>query len=182
MSLTMRFRYRFESAHRFTSAASSKCQTPHGHTWYATAIFRMQGPALDRAAMAAEFSEIKSTWKRFITETVDHSFMHHYQDPLAKPMRDAIADARLLPFPTDPTTEMIAGLFAMKLKAMHLETQHAKTIAPVGVLIQETPTNSILFRFEKDGQHPQWLKTALGESKGWWSNSDPSDRSFSVSK
>ncbi|MDX9731657.1 MAG: 6-carboxytetrahydropterin synthase, partial [Bdellovibrionales bacterium] len=102
MSLTLKFRYRFEAAHRLTSAAAPSCKTPHGHTWYATAFFRMTAPDLDRSAMAIEFSAIKSAWKTFLTETVDHSFFHNAADPLLPHLKTVIPDARLLPFPTDP--------------------------------------------------------------------------------
>lgn len=175
MSLVLKFRYRFESAHRFTSSAAPSCRTPHGHTWYATAIFKMTSKDLDRSAMAAEFNSIKRAWKTFITETVDHSFMHNSNDPLIPHMKAIIPDARLLSFPEDPTTELIAGLFALKLKAMH-ETTGITAVMPAGVHIQETPTNSITFRFDRDGGTPTWLKKKTDGRSGWWTNADPMAR------
>lgn len=178
MSLVLKFRYRFESAHRFTSAAAPSCRTPHGHTWYATAIFKMTSPTLDRSAMAAEFGALKKSWKLFITETADHSFMHNAADPLLPHLKAIIPDARLLPFPADPTTELIAGLFALKLKAMHAASG-LEGVEPVGVHIQETPTNSIMFRFEKDGSTPKWLALVDSTStleKPWWNSSLPQAR------
>ncbi len=177
MSLTLKFRYRFESAHRFTSPAAPSCQTPHGHTWYATAIFRMTTTDLDSSGMAAEFGTVKRAWKKFITETADHSFMHHADDPLIPALLAVTPAARLLPFPQDPTTEFIAGLFALKLKAMHTKSG-VGNVEPVGVHIQETPTNSIMFRFEKDGSNPKWLHAAALSKDSWWMSPDPEHRAL----
>lgn len=175
MSLQLKFRYRFESAHRFTSSAAPACRTPHGHTWYATAVFKMKSESLDASAMAAEFGAIKSAWKKFITETADHSFMHNVSDALIPHLLATTPDARLLAFPADPTTELIAGLFALKLKAMHRSTKN-EAVEPTGVIIQETPTNSVHFRFEKNGQSPLWLKPFEESKRSWWMSSDPGFR------
>ena len=172
MSLNLKFRYRFEAAHRLTSSAAPSCQTPHGHTWYATALFRMTAPDLDASAMAVEFGLVKSSWKTFITETADHSFFHNISDPLIPHLRKITPHARCLPFPADPTTELIAGLFALKLKALH-EATKIQTVIPIGVHVQETPTNSITFRFGSDGSIPEWLKPQTGIKSSWWLSSDP---------
>lgn len=182
MSLQMKFRYRFEAAHRFLSAHAPSCRTPHGHTWYATAIFRMRKNAqLDAAAMAAEFGALKKNWKAFITETADHSYFHHQSDPIVETLIKDNPEARLLPFPSDPTTEMIAGLFALKLMAMQNdENNHSlRNVELVGVHIQETPTNSITFKFDQAGATPKWLTEKIGSTRGWWSNPNVFDRSFS---
>lgn len=176
--LLFKFRYRFEAAHRFTSSASAKCQTPHGHTWYATALFKLNQPRLDSAAMAAEFGETKRLWKQFITEVVDHSFMHFAGDPMVEAMRAHIPGVRLLPFPCDPTTEAIAGLFALKLRAMHSSQPTASGVRPVGVRIQETPTNAIDFRWPSDGSSPLWLEELTRGKTGWWSSAEPTARSL----
>jgi hypothetical protein len=81
----------------------------------------------------------------------------------------------LLEFPGDPTTELIAGLFALKLKAMH-EASGLTAVAPIAVHVQETPTNSITFRFENDGGTPAWLKTKTSSTKCWWNSPDPHRR------
>lgn len=180
MSLVLKFRYRFEAAHRFLSAEAPSCQTPHGHTWYATAIFRFQdGKSLDKSAMAAEFGAVKKKWKSFISDVVDHSYLHHESDPLIPILRQGTPHARLLPFPTDPTTEMIAGLFALKLKTMH-EAEFGKSdrasVVVIGVHIQETPTNSILFKFNKDGSTPTWLDEIIKSRSGWWTSAKTDDR------
>ncbi len=126
--------------------------------------------------MAAEFGSVKRGWKSFITETADHSFFHNAKDPLVSHLNDIIPDARLLEFPGDPTTEMIAALFALKLKAMH-DITGISTVTPLGVKIQETPTNSVTFRFEPDGTAPLWLTKKIGTTKSWWTSPDPLARS-----
>ena len=140
----------------------------------------MTSSDLDASGMAAEFGSLKRAWKMFISETVDHSFMHNVKDPLISALLTVIPDARLLPFPQDPTTEFIAGLFALKLKAMHRETG-LTSVEPVGVHIQETPTNSIMFRFEKDGSVPLWLKQFEADKESWWMSPDPEHRDSSGS-
>jgi 6-pyruvoyl-tetrahydropterin synthase len=175
VSLTLKFRYRFEAAHRFTSAASPSCQTPHGHTWYATAAFKMTSRDLDQSGMAAEFGALKRAWKEFVTETADHSFMYNHADPLIPFLKNVIPEARLLAFPGDPTTELIAGLFALKLRAMHVNTG-ITAVTPISVHIQETPTNSITFRFDIGGEVPAWLKQHAVNKEAWWNSPDPKRR------
>jgi 6-pyruvoyl-tetrahydropterin synthase len=175
MSLTVKFRYRFEAAHRFTGSAAPSCQTPHGHTWYATAVFKMTSEALDQGAMAAEFGKTKKLWKEFITETADHSFMHNQTDELVPHLKKLTPGARLLAFPADPTTELISGLFAFKLRAMYKASGITK-VEPVAVHIQERTTYSITFKFEKDGGTPNWLKSMESVTNAWWNSPDPKRR------
>lgn len=125
--------------------------------------------------MAAEFGAVKKAWKTFITETADHSFFHNSKDPLIPHLKGITPDARLLSFPGDPTTELIAGLFALKLRAMHAASG-ITAVTPVAVHIQETPTNSITFRFEKDGATPAWLAARVAKTNGWWLSADPKQR------
>ncbi len=179
MSLTLKFRYRFEAAHRFLSAHAPSCQTPHGHTWYATAVFRLkEGENLDRSAMAAEFGSVKKKWKSFISDVVDHSYLHHEHDPIVQSLLVGTPEARLLPFPTDPTTEMIAGLFAIKLRAMHRAELPLSKVDVLGVHIQETPTNSIFFKFGQGGSIPSWLDEKIKDRNGWWESQRVDDRNL----
>jgi len=179
VSLVLKFRYRFEAAHRFLSAHAPSCQTPHGHTWFATALFRLkESESLDRSAMATEFGAVKKNWKVFISEVADHSYFHHENDPIVETLVRETPHSRLLPFPTDPTTEMIAGLFALKLQSMHKAALPNSKVEAVGVHIQETPTNSILFKFAPDGSAPIWLQDQLKHHRGWWNSSVTDDRSI----
>jgi 6-pyruvoyl-tetrahydropterin synthase len=168
----LEFTYRFETAHRFTKG-NSKCSTPHGHTWMATLGFSAP-PQVDAQEMVEEFETLKSAWRSFITETVDHSFLHHFQDPILSSLRDHIPGFRGLPFPGDPTTELIAALFLEKACSMRA----GKGIKPSFVTIQETPTNRLNFGVE--GLALIREKLALGKQfHGWWEDATPDSRRFS---
>ncbi len=174
------FTYRFEAAHRFTGSCSQACATPHGHTWYAKALFEAGENSLDRQNdMVMEFSRLKTNWKRFIQGTVDHSFMHHYQDPILPALKEHIPGFRGLPFPGDPTTELIAALFYAKLKVMHESLPGFGHIRPAGVVIRETPTNQIIFRASDDGKS-QLIERVNASFNGWWQNPDPEARELSL--
>lgn len=170
------FRYRFESAHRFTQSCEDSCATPHGHTWYAEAAFAASADGLGEDDMVMEFSKLKKSWKTFILETVDHSFMHHHADPILGALKEYIPRFRGLPFPGDPTTELIAALFFAKLQTMHenLRSGNAASAiwpAPVSVLIQETPTNQVLFQAGTAGN--ALLAKINSKFEGWWQVADP---------
>lgn len=167
------FQYRFEAAHRFTKSCADSCATPHGHTWHAKAIFKATDEALGGDDMVVEFSDLKRSWKCFVQGTVDHSFMHHMDDPILPALRSAIPKFRGLPFPGDPTTELISALFFAKLEAMHKVTAAANVLQPVSVLIRETPTNSVTFR---RGQQIALLNRLNEKFEGWWTSADPEAR------
>jgi len=185
------FRYRFEAAHRFTQSCADSCATPHGHTWQAQAIFASPSLMLGLDDMVMEFSQLKRAWKTFITETVDHSFLHHHKDPLLPALREHIPGFRGLPFPGDPTTELIAALFFAKLTTMHgalrTSSHHphhhhrhhhpGSWPEPVSVVIRETPTNQVTFR--GDTTQAMALLTRIDEEyNGWWRDPDPGARSL----
>lgn len=181
------FGYRFEAAHRLSQALASQCNTPHGHTWHAEASFLSPTISLDDDDMVMEFAQLKGGWKSFIQTTVDHSYLHHHNDQLLPAMRDVIPDFRGLPFPGDPTTELIAALFFSKLSVMHDDLLNkirasGKT-PPTGlyansVLIKETPTNSVLFC---KGPASDFLLQKLNEKfEGWWQVADPQARHLQV--
>jgi 6-pyruvoyltetrahydropterin/6-carboxytetrahydropterin synthase len=166
------FSYRFEAAHRFTLSCEDSCATPHGHTWRAKAVFKADGANLAGDDMVMEFSKLKSSWKRFIQDRADHSFFHHYKDPILPALKEFIPKFRGLPFPGDPTTELIAALFYAKLCVMH-ETVKAEAGAPVphpaAVVIRETPTNTVTFRA---GAHQALLEAINAKYAGWWQTAD----------
>lgn len=169
---TLEFTYRFETAHRFVTG-TTKCTTPHGHTWQATLGFEAPGGALDEAHMVAEFEKLKADWRNFIQGTADHSFFHHYQDPLLSAFRDHIPDFRGLAFPGDPTTELIAALFLEKAIAM----RPPGGLLPSFVLVQETPSNRL--RFTREGLVELRARLGLGTRfRGWWEDAEPSSRRF----
>lgn len=157
---TLEFTYRFEAAHRLTKG-SSECATPHGHSWETTLTF--QEKELDYKGMVEEFATLKKNWKSFIQNTVDHSFFHYWKDPILPALRDHIPHFRGLPFPEDPTTEIIAGLFLIKAQSM------ASQPTPIAVHIQETATNRVAF-------HAEGLPTLKNKLKnkfsGWWESKE----------
>lgn len=174
------FTYRFEAAHRFTGTCSQTCATPHGHTWYAKALFEAAENSLSQENdMVMEFARLKTNWKRFIQETVDHSFLHHHLDPILPALRDYIPGFRGLPFPGDPTTELIAALFYSKLKVMHEALPGCSHVRPVGVIIRETPTNQMIFRAPSAG-NSQLLERINSQFKGWWQDPDPAARDLTA--
>lgn len=127
--------------------------------------------------MVVEFSDLKRAWKSFIQGTVDHSFLHHMSDPILPALKAAIPKFRGLPFPGDPTTELISALFFAKLEAMHSVTAAAAVIRPVSVLIRETPTNSVTFR---RGQQAALLSRLNEKYNGWWTSADPEARHLEI--
>lgn len=176
----IQFTYRFEAAHRFTGSCSESCATPHGHTWYAKACFQAPSTELDLDGndMIVEFAELKKNWKRFIQETADHSFLHHHEDPILPALRKAIPKFRGLPFPGDPTTELVAALFFAKLEVMHASTPNADRLYLSSVAIRETPTNSMIFRRSPSGRSAL-LEKINARYNGWWQSAAPGDRKIS---
>lgn len=172
--MNVSFRYRFESAHRFLNAESPSCQTPHGHTWYATLKWRSAADALDACNMLGEFQKLKDGWKKFITETADHSFFHHQNDPIVPVLRREIPGFRGLPFPGDPTTEIIAVLFLRKAQTL-AQDRGIKNVIPFAVEIRETPVNAV----EVTVEDAIFRHTVANlPERGWWSVADTAARSF----
>ena len=169
---TLEFTYRFETAHRFTQG-STKCTTPHGHTWRATLGFRSPAEGMGEAEMVEEFEALKSNWRAFLSGTVDHSFLHHYRDPLLPALRDHIPGFRGLGFPGDPTTEMLASFFLRKAIAM----RRPGGLEPSFVTVEETPTNRLTF--DREGLAAIALR--FSGFHGWWEDADPASRRFEAS-
>ena len=173
--MKMKFRYRFEAAHRLTSAASPMCQTPHGHTWHVTIHWRAKENALNDANMAAEFAQVKGPWKKFVKETLDHSFFHHSSDPILPALRDSIPQFRGLPTPGDPTTEMLAVLFLKKCMSFY-ESQTDIDVEPYAIDLEETEVNSIFLNC----QDTIFKATVSRLPKGWWNSTAIEDRSIEL--
>lgn len=170
--MELRFKYRFEAAHRFTQSTSPACMTPHGHTWYAT-LHLQTSATLNKNDMSVEFHQVKSEWKSLITNTFDHSFMVNMTDPLIESVSQIHPTARLILFPGDPTTELIALLLFNKCEMFMTQSQWNQQIVVSGITIDETPTNSI------HCDRAFFLKnvTKYSKYKGWWNTSNPDDRS-----
>lgn len=173
--MELKFRYRFEAAHRFTTAASASCMTPHGHTWHATLHLQSLRP-LNQDGMVVEFSKAKSFWKSLIADTFDHSYMCNHQDRLVEALLAIHPEARLLRFPGDPTTEMIALLMFNKAEQVVKAANLASEIRVSGITIEETPTNSLFCPRDFYSEN----MTRFKDYSGWWTSTDPLDRSFTA--
>jgi 6-pyruvoyltetrahydropterin/6-carboxytetrahydropterin synthase len=165
--MELRFKYRFEAAHRFTQSSSPSCMTPHGHTWYATLHLQSSSP-LNANDMAVEFFQLKSSWKALISDVFDHSYMCNSTDPLIEPLLKIHGAARLILFPGDPTTELISLLMFNKCEKFISESQWKNQVSVSGITIDETPTNSIhcdrAFYLENISRY--------ATHTGWWSTSE----------
>ncbi len=168
------FKYRFEAAHRFLKSDSIPCMTPHGHTWYATLGLQFTGSSLDSSQMTVEFTQTKKNWKSLIEKTFDHSYMHNINDPVVEVLNQSKTEMRLVPFPGDPTTEMISLFMFNKMEKIIRSSEIADRVSVEFIKLEETPTNSITCdrRFYVDE-----IKNFAPYS-GWWQTSDPLDRSF----
>lgn len=162
--MELKFKYRFEAAHRFTQSASPACMTPHGHTWYATLHLKSL-VGLNAQDMSVEFSQLKSNWKEFISSVFDHSYLCNHKDVLIEPILASNPNARLLPFPGDPTTELIALLMFSKAEQFLQKTPWQKNIQVAGITIDETPTNSI----HCDAAFFKEYFQQYSSFEGWWS-------------
>lgn len=172
--LNLRFRYRFEAAHRFLKSSSIPCMTPHGHSWHGTLQLKYLGHELNENAMAVNFSEIKGDWRRLLTETLDHSYLHNWQDPVVAVLKESHPEARLLPFPADPTTELLSVLLFHKMETLFAKSAYKKQLQVDAILIEETQTNQILCGRDFYQQQIRHYK----DFHGWWMETTIDDRSL----
>ena len=168
------FRYRFEAAHRFLSSDSPPCMTPHGHSWYIRLQLKFLGSQLNASQMGVEFSKVKDPWRQFVQKVLDHSFLHNINDPLVEILKNQSPPCRLLPFPGDPTTELISVLVFHKMNQVLSEKNLKEPIQVIGVELEETPTNRVIC----DSEFYQKQIQSLSDYKAWWTTSDLFDRSF----
>lgn len=177
--MEMTFRYRFEAAHRFLGSSSAKCQTPHGHTWWLTVSLARADQNLNEDGMIAEFAQVKGWLKSWVDETLDHSYLYNWKDPVAAVMKSEISGFRGLPFPEDPTTEWAVYLFARKIRAYlksESDREPYKNLELRSVKVEETPTNSVVWKSEFGGTLDQLLSERLAQYRGWWDEADPEHR------
>ncbi|MEM7646217.1 MAG: 6-carboxytetrahydropterin synthase [Pseudomonadota bacterium] len=176
--MQIEFRYRFEAAHRFLSTDSKPCMTPHGHSWHATLGLEFIGQSLNASQMTVEFSEIKKDWKKLIQENLDHSYLHNINDPIVEVLKSGNAEPRLLPFPGDPTTEIIALFLFSKMDRIIQAGPYKDQVQVCSIGIEETTTNKIVcsrtFFADQIAQYENY--------QGWWHSTDVADRSFKSTK
>lgn len=173
--MIVEFRYRFEAAHRFLNSDSRPCMTPHGHSWYTTLALEFVGPHLNRSGMTVEFSQIKADWKAMVQNTLDHSYLHNVNDPIVEVLKtQADCEPRLLPFPGDPTTEVIAVFLFHKMNLILENSEHKDLVKVHALHLEETPTNKITcLRPFYESEIKRY-----SNYDGWWNKADIMDRSF----
>lgn len=181
----LRFEYRFEAAHRFTKTASIPCMTPHGHTWRAALKVQSSHP-LNATEMVQEFGTLKSNWKTFLKQVADHSYLHHAEDPILESLWRHVPEFRSLPFPGDPTTELISACFLRKAYAMgvgrtlsafeqSLRRQKLEADFDLSVEITETETNRV--SLHADGlEDLKRIAPSIARFEGWWDDPNPDAR------
>lgn len=161
--MNLNFRYRFEAAHRFTDA-SSKCSTPHGHSWWVTLSLSHEASAVDlENNFATDFKDLKKEWKVFIDEELDHFFFANSEDPLITSLNNIDPNLRIKKTPGDPTTEVLASLFFKKAESIF---KNNSLIRVDSILLEETLTNSVKV-FKEDAHH--LLGRLNTPPHNWWS-------------
>lgn len=162
------FRRRFAMAHRLLSGGSEPCALPHGHTETVTVRLHATRPApLDgQANMVEPFERAKARWHRWIDGHVDHALQLSAGDPLLGwfAAQEPGRLGHILVTPGDPTTELLACLFAAKLGAF-LAADGGR-LACAGLEIEETPTNTVAFAGDP--------LEVLPVRHGWWRRADMS--------
>lgn len=159
--------------------------TPHGHTWRA-ALRIVSSKPLNSTEMVEEFGVLKRQWKTFLKDVADHSYFHHLEDPILKALWEHVPEFRSLPFPGDPTTELIAACFLRKAYAMGvgntlsnfeqtLRRQRLEETFDVSVEISETPTNQVSLRPENLEELNRCVPV-FGRFEGWWDDPSPAAR------
>jgi 6-pyruvoyltetrahydropterin/6-carboxytetrahydropterin synthase len=173
----MIFRRKFEAAHRLIHGvnANTLCSQPHGHTWEVlVGIEHKTRQTLDGTAnVLIPFAQAKGDWHRFVDGALDHACFLGSEDPLVTFLRQHNPDGRLLITKGDPTTEALACLLLLKLKAL-LE-KSAPELQAKWIHVQETQTNAI--RITSD-EAQRWLGSQhdpkTRAASYWWSRADMS--------
>jgi 6-pyruvoyl tetrahydropterin synthase/QueD family protein len=164
--VTLSFRYRFEAAHRFTDA-SSKCSTPHGHSWWVSLQLKHSAQDIDlEKNFAADFKDLKRGWKTFIDEELDHFFFLNSEDPLGPMLLSMDPNIRLKKTPGDPTTELLASLFFKKAEELF---KNVDFIQVDSILLEETPTNSVrVSKEDVDHLLGRLNLPPINDKNNWW--------------
>lgn len=138
--MNLSFSYRFEAAHRFINS-STKCSTPHGHTWWVHLTLEHEDAlALNSQNFAEDFSNLKSKWKNYIDEEMDHHFFLNAKDPLKHELLKISPESRIKCTEGDPTTEALALILFNQAWTFFEDHPFIK---PKCLKLQETPTNAV---------------------------------------
>ena len=142
MTYRIEIEHNFETAHRlYKQTASIKCQSLHGHSWYAR--LTVAADALDAAGMIIEFATLKQAWRGWIDTHLDHSLVLHRDDPMAAAVRSVFPESRITLLDDSPTTEVLAALLHQVATGFVAQLPNAATNVRVeAVHIQETRVNA----------------------------------------
>lgn len=163
--MDIKFRHRFEAAHRFLNG-STKCSTPHGHTWWVELTLSHPINAINSSqGFAKDFKDLKSDWKKFIDETMDHSFFCNHHDPLVKALAEITPNSKVFLTPCDPTTEVLAAFMLKKANQIFIEDSQVK---PISLKLEETPTNSVSLALEEALEITGSLEMNEFDALKWW--------------
>lgn len=171
--MEMIFRRKFEAAHRLIQGvnANTLCSQPHGHTWEVmVGLEHRTMKTLDGAEnVLIPFAKAKGDWHRFVDGSLDHACFLGSQDPLVQFLRENNPGGRLLVTEGDPTTEILACLWMLKLTAILKSA--APELKAKWLHVQETQTNAI--RITSD-EAEQWLSNRSDKGPKWWARADMS--------
>ena len=165
------FSRRYAMAHRLRWCGSEKCALPHGHNEIVRArLVPAEAGRLDgQANMIEPFAEAKRQWHAWIDNHVDHTLQLSEDDPLLAYFKaqEPHRMQKIMTFPGDPTTELLATCFMSKISAFLAEAGGRLRCAEIQV--EETPTNTVAF----DGDARSILPAGR-ENEGWWARADMS--------
>ncbi len=163
--MILSFRYRFEAAHRFIKT-STKCSTPHGHSWWVTLSLSHKASTINlEKNFTQDFKNLKPHWKTFIDEELDHFFFINSKDPLLKALNTIDPNLRIKKTPGDPTTEILASLLFKKAESIFKDNTF---IDVDSILLEETSTNSVKV-YKKDAHSLLKRLNITSFKTNWWS-------------
>lgn len=179
----MVFRRKWEAAHRLIEGVNKNtlCSQPHGHTWNVEVeICERESQALDGGAnVIAPFNEVKGMWHQWIDDHIDHGFFFNARDPMLGFILEHNPGGRHIVLPGDPTTEVIAAVFFLKLSAFLAKTQPGLRLRKL--TIHETQTNSISLDGTPEELLPPDLRASVRDcpQNFWWMRADFSSHDLS---
>lgn len=182
------FERRFSMAHRLWLADDSpRCQVPHGHNEFVRVRLAPRNVSTYEVwgvtNMPVSFAEMKSRWNEWIDNHVDHALQLNMNDPLVDYFAQAEPSRfkRLMLFPGDPTTEALACMLLLKLRAFSVGTPWCA----IGLTVEETPTNKVTVTVGDAMAFEQEVREMLNTRRDcpfWWTtaNMEINDRIYRV--
>lgn len=147
---------------------------PHGHNEFVKVfLVSLDDDHLDGATnMSNQFDTLKKTWHNWIDNAVDHTMQLSSRDPLLTYFKENEPEnlSRLMITPGDPTTEVLAACFFSKINCFLKD--EGLSMKCVRVEVEETPTNTVIFRGDPDKAIS--MGHYDGPSEPWWVRADMS--------